>query len=66
VVPLDVELHVEPGEVVALPAGLPVKVGVGTGKGVLGLVTVQLEGKRQMSADEFIHGHRTFIGSKLL
>jgi methionyl-tRNA formyltransferase len=39
--------------------------GVGTGKGVLGVTTVQLEGKRAMSAAEFLRGQRGFIGSIL-
>lgn len=65
VVPLDIGLSAQPGEVVVLPAGLPAVVGVGTGKGVLGLVTVQPEGKRQMSAEEFVRGHRDFVGSRL-
>jgi methionyl-tRNA formyltransferase len=41
-------------------------VGVETGDGVLGLLRVQLEGKREMSADEFVRGQRDFIGSSLL
>lgn len=65
VVPLDIKLSAEPGEVVALPRGLPAAVGVATGKGILGLVSVQLEGKRQMSAEEFVRGHRDFVGSRL-
>ncbi|MEE9325221.1 MAG: methionyl-tRNA formyltransferase [Dehalococcoidia bacterium] len=39
--------------------------GVGTGKGILGLLRVQLEGRRAMFANEFIQGHRDFIGSVL-
>lgn len=64
-VPLEIALHAEPGEVVALPAGLPAVVGVGTGRGVLGLISVHPEGKRRMSAEEFIRGQRDFVGSKL-
>jgi methionyl-tRNA formyltransferase len=40
-------------------------VGVHTGQGVLGLVQVQLEGKRVMSAAEFVRGQRDFIGAQL-
>jgi methionyl-tRNA formyltransferase len=43
-----------------------VRVGVQTGDGVLGLVKVQLEGKRELSAEEFVRGQRDFIGSRLL
>jgi methionyl-tRNA formyltransferase len=48
------------GQVVALKE--PPGVGVVTGQGVLGLCQVQLEGKREMSADDFVRGHRDFIG----
>ena len=54
----------EAGKVVALPeheAG----VGIETGKGVLAVLSVQLEGKRIMTAAEFIRGQRDFIGSAL-
>jgi methionyl-tRNA formyltransferase len=53
----------QPGEVIVLPE--PPGIGAVTGQGVLGLCQVQLEGKRPMSADEFIHGKRDFIGSIL-
>ena len=45
--------------------GVRVAFGVQTGAGVLGVLTVQLEGKRAMAADEFIRGQRGFIGSIL-
>jgi methionyl-tRNA formyltransferase len=51
------------GEVVAL-AESP-GVGVVTGDGILGLCQVQLEGKREMSVDDFVHGKRDFIGCVL-
>ncbi len=66
VVPLEVALQAEPGEVVVLPRGLSAVVGVGTGRGILGLISVHPEGKRQMSVEEFIRGQRDFVGSKLL
>jgi len=66
VVPLEVALQAEPGEVVVLPRGLSAGVGVGTGRGILGLISVHPEGKRQMSVEEFIRGQRDFVGSKLL
>jgi methionyl-tRNA formyltransferase len=53
----------EPGRAVALPGrgGL----GITTGEGVLGVLRIQYEGKRDMTAAEFIRGQRDFIGSKL-
>lgn len=61
--PLDDAAIGEPGEVIALPG--PPGVGVITGRGILGLGQVQLEGKQEMSADEFVRGRRDFIGSVL-
>jgi len=66
VVPLYVDKPGEPGKVIALSPPAPAAVGVETGDGVLGLLGVQLEGKREMSADEFVRGQRDFIGSRLL
>jgi methionyl-tRNA formyltransferase len=66
VLPLHGEKSREPGRVVALPRQMPVRVGVETGDGVLGLVKVQLEGKRELSAEEFVRGQRDFMGSRLL
>ncbi len=50
------------GQVVALPEGV---FGVGTGDGVLEVLTVQLEGKRALPAGEFLRGQRQFIGAIL-
>jgi methionyl-tRNA formyltransferase len=36
--------------------------GVNTGEGILGVLKVQLEGKRAMPADEFLRGQRQLIG----
>ena len=66
VVPLYGEKSGEPGEVINLSPPAPATVGVGTGDGVLGLLRVQLEGKREVSAEEFVRGQRDFIGSRLL
>jgi methionyl-tRNA formyltransferase len=51
------------GEVVALPdlSG----VGVVTGEGILGLCQLQLEGKSEMSVNDFVRGQRDFIGCVL-
>jgi methionyl-tRNA formyltransferase len=66
VLPLYGKESDEPGKVISLPAGKPVKVGVKTGDGVLGLIEVQMEGKREMTAEEFVRGQRDFIGGNLL
>ena len=64
--PLYDEKSHEPGKVIELPPSVPARVGVQTGDGVLGLVQLQLEGKRELSAEEFVRGQRDFIGSRLL
>jgi methionyl-tRNA formyltransferase len=64
-VPLHKEGDVVPGLVVALEFGQPPEVGVVTGDGVLGLLNVQLEGKRAMSALQFLRGQRDFAGAIL-
>jgi methionyl-tRNA formyltransferase len=66
VLPLPDERNEESGRVIALSHPSQVGVGVQTGHGVLGLGSVQLEGKREMSAEEFARGQRDFIGSHLL
>jgi len=53
----------EIGEVVALPE--PPGVGVVNKQGILGLCQVQLEGRREMSINDFVRGKRDFIGSVL-
>jgi len=56
------------GEVVALtsaPKGSKVAFGVYTGDGVLGVSRLQLEGKRAMSAAEFLRGQKGFIETVL-
>jgi methionyl-tRNA formyltransferase len=65
-VPLSSEKTGEEGKVIALQRSSTAPVGVITGDGVLGLLTVQLEGKKEMSATEFLLGQRTFINSSLL
>ncbi|MBE0415704.1 MAG: methionyl-tRNA formyltransferase [Dehalococcoidia bacterium] len=52
----------EPGRVIKLAGG---EVGVQTGEGVLRLLRVQLEGRRAVSAAEFVRGQRGFIGALL-
>ena len=43
----------------------PFFVGVVTGEGVLALRSIQLEGKREVAAEEFVRGHRDFLGAHL-
>ena len=53
-----------PGQVVALPSQ-NAPVAVGTGEGLLGLKTVQLEGRRVVSAGDFLRGFPKFLGAQL-
>jgi methionyl-tRNA formyltransferase len=69
VVPLSELESPGPGYVVSLAAqgkAAGLSWGVGTGKGILGVLRVQVEGKRSMTADEFIRGQRGFTGSVLV
>ena len=51
------------GRVVALAS--KIGFGVATGDGILGVYRVQLEGKKAISAGEFLRGQREFIGAVL-
>jgi methionyl-tRNA formyltransferase len=53
------------GQIIALYRMQAARAAVQTGDGLLGLVTIQPEGKREMAAADFIAGHRDFIGSFL-
>lgn len=66
VMPLYDQRSDVPGKVIALAPPAPVTVGVQTRDSVLGLVRLQLEGKREVPAEEFVRGQRDFIGSQLL
>ncbi len=61
---LPEERTAEVGQVVALGKE-GVAFGINTGGGVLGISRLQLEGKRAMTAAEFIRGQRQFIGTIL-
>jgi len=52
----------EVGCVVPLGGGA----GIATGRGILKLVTVQLEGKRPVTVEEFVRGQSDFINSSLI
>lgn len=62
-IPLPANDAVPPGKVVALDGDA--FVGIGTGSGVLGVIKLQLEGKKEMTAAEFLRGQKNFIGSSL-
>ena len=66
VVPVGGGKCAKPGKVVALAPPASAAVGVETGDGLLGLLRVQLEGKREVSTEEFMRGQRDFVGSLLL
>jgi methionyl-tRNA formyltransferase len=61
-VPLSGEKSLRVGEVVATSSAA---LGVSTGDGVLGILRLKLEGKRALSAAEFLRGQREFIGTVL-
>ena len=63
-VPLPGEGTVEVGQVVAMEEE-KAAFGVGTGSGILGVLQVQMEGKRAMSAADFLRGQRQLIGTIL-
>ena len=61
---LDRDVSGEVGLVVALEETF-LHVGVITGAAVLGLASLQLEGRRSMTSKEFLQGHSSFVGSQL-
>ncbi|MDO8717041.1 MAG: methionyl-tRNA formyltransferase [Dehalococcoidales bacterium] len=63
-VPFTAEEKVDIGRVVA-PGKGEVAFVVGTGVGVLGILQVQLEGKKVMTAAEFLRGQKDFAGTVL-
>jgi methionyl-tRNA formyltransferase len=61
--PINDNEDLEPGRIAAVADNS--MLAVGTGAGRLGVRILQIEGKRAMSAAEFLRGQRDFIGSKL-
>lgn len=55
----------EPGRVVRLEGNAGMTIGVVTGNGVLGIKKLQMEGKKEVEAADFIRGQRGFAGSIL-
>jgi methionyl-tRNA formyltransferase len=64
-VPLTGDGSRTPGEVMLLESGGMAPLGVVTGDGVLGLKRIQLEGKKDVDARDFLMGHAGFVGSTL-
>ena len=62
--PLPPIENAQPGQVVALDLETA-KFGVAAGGGVLGIVRVQMEGKKAMSSGEFLRGQPNLIGAIL-
>lgn len=54
-----------PGKVVALNPGEAAALGVVTGEGLLGIVELQLEGRRVSDGGAFLRGHMDFLGAQL-
>jgi methionyl-tRNA formyltransferase len=63
-VPIEGEAPAPAGKVVALTSDVT-PAGIGTGKGILGILAIQIAGKKIMSAAEFTRGQRGFIGAVL-
>jgi len=61
--PLPARDAANAGLVVSVPDGLGF--GIGTGDGTLGVVTVQLQGKKAMPAADFLRGQRGLVGAVL-
>lgn len=53
------------GQVTALPESAGTPAGVETGDGILALMKVQMEGKKEVTAEEFVRGQRSFLDSTL-
>jgi len=53
----------KPGRVVPLEGA--VAFGIETGEGILGVLRLQMEGKRAMTAEEFLRGQRQWLGALL-
>ena len=64
-VPLQEAVTAKPGQVVDLPPSGKAAFAVATGEGLLGVVRLQLEGKRPMTAAEFRRGQRQLVGAVL-
>jgi methionyl-tRNA formyltransferase len=64
-VPISMPTAVAPGTVVELPPAAAAPWGIATADGILGVCRLQMEGKRAVSASEFLRGQRGLIGTIL-
>jgi methionyl-tRNA formyltransferase len=55
----------EAGQVVPLSPDHGVAFGIVTGNGVLGIGSLQMEGRRPVTSEEFLRGYGDFVGSTL-
>jgi methionyl-tRNA formyltransferase len=63
--PLQHTKQGQPGKVIVFSGASAAPLGVECGEGVLGILRVQLEGKKEVTASEFIRGQRDFEGTIL-
>ncbi len=63
-VPLAGEEDTRPGKVVAIKHE-SAAFGIGCGDGILGVIRLQLEGKKVMTAEEFLRGQKQILGAIL-
>jgi len=54
-----------PGRVVAVHSQGAASLGIVTGAGLLGIVELQLEGRKASDSDAFLRGHPVFLGAQL-
>ncbi len=64
-VPFSERVNGAPGTVVPISFCPDIPLGVITGKGVLGLRRIQIEGRKALPSDEFARGYRGFVGARL-
>ena len=64
-VPLPGEAEGEPGTVIGLVDHEGTGVGIVTGGGLLGIRKLQLEGRRALTAEEFVRGYPDLAGGNL-
>jgi len=55
----------KPGQVVSIPTGRATSLAVATGQGLMGLIRVQLEGRKSQATDKFVLGHPRFLDARL-
>ena len=53
------------GKIIALGENTDAPIGVVTARGLLGLIEMQMEGKKRLRSEQFVRGYKQFIGSIL-